>query len=107
MWSGKSFQEVASRVSDAPSLGTIEKGQTLPIVDNTVFRLAEDEVSPVVEVEAGFYIFKLLGKKPSEKAELNEVKDQVYRMVFNQKFKAKYEEWLANLKKKAYIEIKK
>ena len=104
---GKDFQEVAKANSDSPSIGVIEKGQTLPIIDNTVFNLKEGDISSVVEVDSGFYIFKVLGKKPAERASLSEIKEDVYNIVFRQKFKKEFDAWIAKLKKEAYIEIKK
>jgi peptidyl-prolyl cis-trans isomerase SurA len=104
---GKDFKEVAAKYSDAPSLGVIEKGQTIPIIDTTVFALKEGQISPVVEVETGFYIFKLTGRKPAEQAKLSDVKDSIYNAIYHQKFKKEFESWLNNLKKEAYIEIKK
>lgn len=104
---GKDFREVADTYSDAPSIGIIDKGQTVPVIENTVFSLGESEYSHVVEVESGFYIFKLLGKKPAQQASLNEVKENIYNRIFRQKFKKEFDDWISKLKKEAYIEIKK
>lgn len=103
---GEDFQTVAKEYSQTPSLGTIERGQILPDVENIVFKLEKNEISSLVTVEKGIYIFKLTGRAQIEMASLKEVKDQVYNQLFQQKFRTKFEEWVKKLKKDAYVEIK-
>ena len=103
---GEDFQTVAKEYSQTPSLGTIERGQILPDVENIVFKLEKNEISNLVTVEKGIYIFKLTGRAQIEMASLKEVKDQVYNQLFQQKFRTKFEEWVKKLKKDAYVEIK-
>ncbi len=55
----------------------------------------------------GFYIFKLLGHKPKELSDINEVKDQIYNSIFQQKFRDRFNIWLEKLKRDAFIDIKK
>lgn len=104
---GKEFAEVAKEYSQGKSVGVIRRGQTLPEIENRVFTLATGEHSEIVEVENGFYIFKLLGRKPKELAELDEVKGDIYNMIFQQKFQDKLQSWIEKLKKEAFIDIKK
>ncbi len=104
--SGQDFETVAKEYSEAPSLGTIERGQILPDVEKIVFGLEENQVSDLVDVEKGIYIFKLTGRTLTEMASLKEVKDQIYNQLFQEKFRAKFEEWVKKLKKDAYVEIK-
>jgi parvulin-like peptidyl-prolyl isomerase len=104
---GKDFTTLAKQFSDAPSIGIIKKGQTLPEIEKMVFGLSTGEVSEICEVENGFYIFKLTGRIKAELATLEEVKEQIFNSVFQQKFQDKFNQWLAKLKKDAFIDIKK
>ena len=104
---GKNFLEIAKQYSDSPSIGTIERGQLLPTVEEAVFNLTEDQTSSPMEIETGIYIFKLNRKIPSEIASLKEIKEDIYNLIFQQKFKDRLEAWIGKLKKHAYIEIKK
>jgi len=103
---GRDFAEVARQYSDTPSLGVVERGQLLPAIEETVFRLSEGEASPLTEADTGIYIFKLKGRTPSQTAALKEVKDQIYTFLYRKKFKERFEQWLEKLKKGAYVEIK-
>jgi len=57
---GKDFKEAAQEYSQAPSVGTIERGQLLPVIEEAVFNLELNDVSSLVEVDSGIYIFKLI-----------------------------------------------
>ncbi len=103
---GNDFNEVAKEYSQAPSLGIIEEGQLLASIEEVVFKLKDGEVSSLVEVERGIYIFKLVERIPSQLASLSEVKDSVYNFVFKKKFQERFNAWLQKLKKDAYIEVK-
>ena len=100
------FAQAAKTYSQAPSVGSIRRGEMLPAIENAVFGLAEGEVSKPVETDNGIFLFKLIEKVPPRTLSLEEVKDQIYNLLFQEKFKARYKEWVAKLKAKAYVEIK-
>lgn len=103
---GKDFLEVAKQYSQLPSVGIIAKGQMLPEIENAVFALKVNETSQPLTTDTGIFIFKLKAKLPPESAPLEEVKDQIYNMLFTKKFQARLTAWLDDLRKKAYVEIK-
>lgn len=103
---GADFLEVAKQYSDTPSVGVVERGQLQPAIEEVVFNLRENEVSPLMEAGTGIYIFMLKGKIPSETAEIKEVKDQIYQFLFTKKFRDSFTQWLQRLRENAYIEIK-
>ncbi len=103
---GKDFAEVAKQYSDSSSIGIVEEGQLLPDVEKIVFSLMQGQVSDPVETDKGIFIFKLKGETPAQVAELKEVKDQVYNLLYRKKFQERFEQWLGKLHKKAYVEIK-
>ena len=103
---GKDFEEVAKQYSDSSSIGVVEEGQFLPDIEKIVFSLTQGQVSDSVETDKGIFIFKLKGGIPAQVAELKEVKDQVYNLLYRKKLQERFEQWLGNLHKKAYVEIK-
>ena len=103
---GKEFAEVAKEFSKSPSIGVLAKGEMLPEIENAVMQLKEGETSSIIETTNGLYIFKLKTKLPSEVSSLEEVKDEISRLIFQKKYKQRYLEWLDKLKKNAYIDIK-
>ncbi len=104
--SGANWEEVAKEYSKAPSIGVVEKGKLLPQLENAIFALNPEDISSALETEKGVYIVKVKAKFPAETAPLEEVKDSIYNQIFQKKFKSRYEEWLAKLRKGAYVEIK-
>ncbi len=103
---GKSFKEVAKQYSDAPSIGLIQKGQLLPSLEKSIFKLQEGEVSPLIDTDNGYYIFKAKKIIPSKMANLDDVKNDIYTTIFQKKFQENLAAWLEKLRKQAYIEIK-
>jgi len=103
---GANFEDVAEKYSQTPSVGVIERGHVLPVIESTVFALSIDDVSPMVEVDTGIYIFKLTGRTPSQIATLTEVKDKIYDYLHKKKFKERFNDWVEELKQNAFIEIK-
>lgn len=100
------FEETAAKFSEAPSPGTVKKGQMLKPIENAVWTLEEGEISDPVEVDNGIYIFKVTEKYPAEVASLEEVKDNIKARLFQLKRRDRLQSWLGELKEKAYIEIK-
>lgn len=103
---GDEFERVAAQYSDAPSVGVVERGQLMSQVEEVVFNLKQDEVSGVVEVENGLFIFKLLGREEGEEVHLLAVKERIHDRVFQEKFKKAFKEWIEELRDEAYVEIK-
>lgn len=103
---GKAFEEVAAEYSQAPSLGAIEKDMLSPEILQIIDGLKEGEVSSLVETDSGIYILQLKKEYPGEIASLEEARGNIYNHLFQQKFRAKLDSWLKELRAKAYIEIK-
>ena len=101
------FDDLIEIYSDSPSVGTIERGQLLPVIEEAIFNLNVNEISHLIEVDNGIYIFKLIGKTPSQIPELEEIKEEISNQLFKEKFRSELLHWTEDLKKDAYIEIKK
>ncbi len=104
---GGDFNAIAKEYSQAPSIGIIKKGQALPEIERVVFNLSIGETSWVCEVPNGFYIFRLTGHIKEELSTFEEVKDDIYNKIFQQKFTDKFNQWLTKLKKEAFVDVKK
>ncbi len=108
---GKDFSELAKTYSDCPSktrggdLGYFGKGRMVPAFETAAFALKEGEVSPVVETQFGFHLILVYGKKPPGVTPLAEVRQQVEAQMKNEKFQKTVNEYVADLRKKAKVEI--
>jgi parvulin-like peptidyl-prolyl isomerase len=106
MLAGEDFNKVLQDYSDSSSVGEVEQGQMVDAVESVVFNLKLDEVSDPVEVQNGIYVFKAIGISPGKQQTLAEVKDQIYGKLLDDQFQVKFKDWVDNLRKKAYVEIK-
>jgi len=103
---GANFKSVSARYTELPSVGEINEDDLRPELRTKILALDIGGISDVIEVEDGFYIFKLEGRIPGAPATLKEAKDEIYQRLFEEKFKVRFKECIADLGKKAYVEIK-
>ena len=109
---GESFEDLALRFSDGPDashggrLGLVRQGELLPGIERTIASLVPGGISDMIETLEGFHIVRLEDKKPKQFRPYEEVRTEIQGLVFQQKSEDVYQAWLADLKNKAYIEIK-
>lgn len=109
---GESFEDLALRYSDGPNasrggrLGLVRQGELLPAIERGVSNLPSGGISDVIESPEGLHIVRLEDKKPKQFRPYEEVKQEIQALVFQQKSEDMFQAWLADLKNKAYIEIK-
>lgn len=68
--------------------------------------LSLNEVSVPVKRDAGYHLFKLLGRVSEEDFKYNDIKDDLRQMVLNKKLEESYRRWYEKVKKTVTIEIK-
>lgn len=109
---GESFEMLAGQYSQGPAakeggdVGFVEKGVIFPAVDAVAFRLKVGEISEVIESPLGFHIIKIADKKGGSSTSLTAVRDEIEEKIFRDKTEKKFTEYMENLRKKAYLEIR-
>ena len=109
---GESFEDLALRFSDGPNashgghLGLVRQGELLPGIERTIATLVPGGISDMIETPEGFHIVRLEDKKPKQFRPYEQVRNEIQGLVFQQKSEDVFQAWLADLKNKAYIEIK-
>ena len=109
---GDSFEDLALRFSDGPNashgghLGLVRQGELLPEIERTITTMVPGGTSDMIETPEGFHIVRLEDKKPKQFRPFEQVRTEIQGLVFQQKSEDAFQSWLANLKNKAYIEIK-
>jgi parvulin-like peptidyl-prolyl isomerase len=103
---GKSFVDVHKEFSNLPSVGSIEEGQLKPEIERKVFDMKAGEISEPIEVDNGIYIFKFNRKVEREVESLKDAKEDIYNIIYDEKFKKRFDDWIAKLRKKVYVEIR-
>jgi peptidyl-prolyl cis-trans isomerase SurA len=109
---GENFEELALRFSEGPNaarggrLGLVRQGELLPAIEQALAPLPIGGITNVIEVADGFHILRVDDKKPRQFRPFEEVKAEIRSLVFQQKSEDQYQTWMADLKNKAYIDIK-
>lgn len=109
---GTNFGKMARKYSEDE--GSAEKGGDLdfmykgvfdPEFDEAVSKLQPGDVSPVVKTSFGYHIIKLNEVRPPELAPFEEVKPSIQKHLFNEEAKAKVQNYIDGLRKKADIKM--
>lgn len=105
---GEKFEDLAAKYSPGlgGEMGFVEKGSMLPAVEEVAFRLKVGEISDIIESPAGFHIIQLLDKRGAGIKSFQSVREEIIEEITREKSEKKFDEWIAELRKKSYIEIK-
>ncbi|MGQ0812441.1 MAG: peptidylprolyl isomerase [Nitrospiraceae bacterium] len=109
---GAQFEDLALRRSDGPNasrggkLGLVRQGELHPPIERAISPLQIGDISDIVETSEGLHIIRVEEKKPRQFRPFEEVRNEIQGLVFQQKSEDIYQIWMAELKNKAYIEVK-
>jgi len=109
---GADFKETAKNYTEGPNkdtggdLGFVKRGQLLEELDNVIFFLKDGEISDVIESPIGYHICMVYDRKEEKVIEFKDVREKVAETLYRNKAQLKYDDWLDELKKDAYISIK-
>ena len=109
---GEKFEDVAMRYSDGANalqggrLGLVRRGELIPPIEQAIVHLVPGGVSDIIESPEGIQIIRMDDRTPKRFRQYEEVRREIQELVYQQKSEDMYQSWLADLKNKAYIEIK-
>ena len=108
---GEDFSALAAQYSDDATaksggdMGVVKKGLLNPVLDRAAFALKEGQVSEPVETDAGIYVLKAVKVFAGEAKPLKDVKDEIFRRLFEDESEKQFRLWLDEIRKDAHIEI--
>ncbi|OGP88417.1 MAG: hypothetical protein A2031_10090 [Deltaproteobacteria bacterium RBG_19FT_COMBO_43_11] len=106
---GEDFTELAAKLSIGPEarqggdLGYITRQVMPEPLEEAIFKLPVNKISPVTQSPYGFHIFKVLDSQPAKIKSFVDVKEEVVADIRAQKEEAAFTSWLNSLKLKAVI----
>ncbi len=109
---GEPFEDLALRFSDGAGasrggrLGLVRQGELIPTLEQALASVPVGQITGIVETAEGLHIVRVDDKKPRQFRPFEQVKAEIQSLVFQQKTEDQYQVWMADLKNKAYIEIK-
>jgi len=95
----------APTAKDGGDLGWIKARDLTPEIRNIVTLLQPGEISPWIKTHIGFQLIQLEKRREVPDKTFLEVKEQIYRLFYQQKMEERYQQWLTQLREKAYIKI--
>jgi peptidyl-prolyl cis-trans isomerase SurA len=109
---GADFAELAQQNSrdasarDGGDLGTLKRGELAQDIETQILSLAAGEVSLPFRSALGYHIFRLESKDSLEGEGLTRVKAQIREILFREKFDARLDAWLKEIKQRAIIDVR-
>jgi peptidyl-prolyl cis-trans isomerase SurA len=109
---GADFAELAKQNSqdasarDGGDLGTLKRGELAQDIELQILSLAPGEVSLPHRSALGYHIFRLESKDSLEGEGLTRVKAQIREILFREKFDARYDAWIKEIKQRAIIDVR-
>jgi peptidyl-prolyl cis-trans isomerase SurA len=110
---GEDFAKVAAEVSDDDStkggggeLGWFERGTMTPEWEAVVFGMDKGEVRGPVSGPQGLHVFLVQDVKRTDLKSFEDLKEQLRAELTRREMDKQTQQWIAELRKKAYIDIK-
>lgn len=110
---GAEFAELARQHSrdpgsakDGGDLGTLKRGELAQDVEAQILSLGPGEVSRPHRSALGYHIFRLESKDSLEGEGLTRAHAQIKEILFREKYEARLDAWLREIKQRAVIEVR-
>ncbi len=108
----KNFADRAKKVSLSPEareggdLGFFGRGEMPEEFEKAVFALKPGHISPIIKTEYGYHIFLLESRSKGKRLSFKEAAPEIYEKLRRMKREARFERWMAAMKKKTVIEVR-
>lgn len=109
---GADFAAVARQHSqdasakDGGDLGTLKRGELAQDIEAEILRLEPGQLSRPYRSPLGYHVFRLESKDTLDGPGLLRIKQQVREILFRQKYEARLDAWLKEIKQRAIIEVR-
>ncbi len=95
-----------SSAQEGGDLGTLKRGELAQDIETQILALRPGEVSAPYRSSLGWHVFRLESKEALEGEGLVRARQQIRDILFRQKFEARQEAWLNEIKQRAIIELR-
>lgn len=91
---------------DGGDLGTLKRGELSPDIETQILALRPGEVSKPYRSSLGWHVFRLESKDTLEGDSLQRARQQIREILFREKYGARLDAWLKEIKQRAIIEVR-
>lgn len=109
---GEDFGEIAKRFSDGATkaqggyLGSFKKGELSPQLEELVFKMKRNELTPVQETKQGYLVLQVLEHFDEGQQSLEKVVNEIMGRLYDQRLEPGVREYLKTLREQSYVIIK-
>ncbi len=109
---GQDFGELAKKYSedasgkDGGSLGSLKRGELAPDIEEAILKLQPGQFSPPFRSKVGYHLFRLDSKETLTGEALVQARNQIRDILYRQKYDARMQEWVAEIRQRAVIDIR-
>ena len=100
----KEYSTDTSNAESGGELGFFAKGEMVTEFDDKAFAMKKGEISEPVKTEFGYHIIKVTDQKDAKEAALDDHKEEIKDILFDQALQTEYGTWLEEQKEKYQIE---
>lgn len=109
---GEEFAELAKKYSedgsgkDGGDLGALKRGELAPEIEETVLRLQPGQFSAPFRSKVGYHLFRLESRESLAGDALVQARSQIRDILYRQKYDARLQEWMTEMKQRSIIDIR-
>ncbi len=109
---GADFADLARRYSrdasarDGGDLGPLKRSELAPEIEQQILALEPGQTSAPFRSRLGWHLFRLESREALEGERLQRLRQQVRDILYRQKYEARLEAWLREIKDRAIIEVR-
>jgi peptidyl-prolyl cis-trans isomerase SurA len=109
---GGDFAELAKEHSrdasarDGGDLGTLKRGELAQDIEAAILSLHPGEISRPFRSPLGYHVFRLESKEVLEGDGLTRARQQIRDILFREKYDARLDAWLKEIRQRAIIEVR-
>jgi peptidyl-prolyl cis-trans isomerase SurA len=109
---GDEFSEIAKRYSegstakDGGDLGTFQRGQLSPQLEEVVFKMEKGQITDVVQTKTGFEVLKVENHYEAGLQPMDKVENEIMNKLYMEKMQPTMREYLAQLREESYVMVK-
>src|ERR1700723_2272580 len=109
---GDDFNEIAKRYSegstakDGGDLGTFQRGQLSPQLEDVVFKMDRGKITDVIQTKTGFEVLKIEAHYQAGLQPLEKVENEVMNKLYMEKMQPQMRTYLGELGGESYVMVK-
>jgi peptidyl-prolyl cis-trans isomerase SurA len=109
---GQEFAALAKQYSedgsgkDGGDLGTLKRGELAQDIEEAILKLDPGQFSRPFRSQVGYHLFRLDAKESLGGEALVRARSQIRDILYRQKYDARLQEWLSEIKQRALIDVR-